>query len=267
MAMLALFTIGSAMALLQVAINPLLRRAGGEQHFAAYSVAAQLLFGAAATLSPLVYSALVEHIKTGTALGNQLAVFTQPNKEWLIMYALFAVISVLMLVVTFATPVQAESNTQQKAKLSDSLTLFKDKTVLFFFIAIASYVGLEQGIANSISVVLERYHGLNPDTQGTEVVSQFWLFLTIGCVLGLILLKVLDAKLVLKLFSVGAASALLLAILGSKELTVVAFPASGFFLSIMWSVLFSLGLNSVAKGHSAVSGILCTGIVGGAQNT
>lgn len=264
MAMFALFTIGSAMALLQVAINPLLRRAGGEQNFAAYSVSAQLLFGAAAALSPLVYSTLVSHIENGTPTGQLLATFTEPNKAWLIMYALFAVLSLVMLAVTFITPIAREPQQQQNTNLADSLALFKDKTVLLLFIAIACYVGLEQGIANSISVFLETYHGLDPNTQGTEVVSQFWLFLTIGCVLGLVLLKVLDAKLVLKLFSLGAAASLACAIFGSKQVALVAFPAAGFFLSIMWSVLFSLALNSVANGHSAVSGILCTGIIGGA---
>ena len=32
----------------------------------------------------------------------------------------------------------------------------------------------------------------------------------------------------------------------------------------MWSVIFSLALNSVALHHGSFSGILCTGIVGGA---
>ncbi|AIY67437.1 MFS transporter [Pseudoalteromonas piratica] len=264
MAMFALFTIGSAMALLQVAINPLLRRAGGEQHFAAFSVAAQLLFGAAATLSPIVYSSLVSHIQTGSELGQQLSTFTQPNKDWLIMYALFAVISIIMLIITLFTVIPKAQQGSTTIRFSESLALFKDKTVLLFFIAIACYVGLEQGIANSISVFLATYHDVDPNTQGTEVVSQFWLLLTIGCILGLALLKIMDAKQVLKLFSIGAACSLMFAIFGTKEIALIAFPASGFFLSIMWSVIFSLGLNSVAKGHSAVSGILCTGIVGGA---
>ena len=38
----------------------------------------------------------------------------------------------------------------------------------------------------------------------------------------------------------------------------------GFFLSVMWSVVFSLALNSVSEHHGSFSGILCTGIVGGA---
>jgi fucose permease len=42
------------------------------------------------------------------------------------------------------------------------------------------------------------------------------------------------------------------------------FPVAGFFLSVMFSVIFSLALNSVPRHHGAFSGILCTGILGGA---
>ncbi len=58
----SLFLIGCGMAFLQVIIYPLLRVAGGEQHFAFNSVFAQLVFGAASFLSPLVYAYLVTHL-------------------------------------------------------------------------------------------------------------------------------------------------------------------------------------------------------------
>ena len=32
----------------------------------------------------------------------------------------------------------------------------------------------------------------------------------------------------------------------------------------MWSIIFSLALNSLAEHHGTFSGILCTGIIGGA---
>jgi fucose permease len=32
----------------------------------------------------------------------------------------------------------------------------------------------------------------------------------------------------------------------------------------MWSIVFSLALNSLDKHHGSFSGILCTGIIGGA---
>ena len=41
-----LFVIGLGMAMLQVVINPLMRTAGGEAHFAFFSVMGQLVFGA-----------------------------------------------------------------------------------------------------------------------------------------------------------------------------------------------------------------------------
>ena len=38
----------------------------------------------------------------------------------------------------------------------------------------------------------------------------------------------------------------------------------GFFAAVMWPVIFSLALNSVAEHHGSFSGILVTGIIGGA---
>ena len=51
---------------------------------------------------------------------------------------------------------------------------------------------------------------------------------------------------------------------GSGQTALIAFPMSGFFLSVMYSIIFSFGLNSVSRYHGAMSGILCTGILGGA---
>ena len=63
--LVSLFMIGMGMAVLQVAINPLLRVSGGEEHFAFSSVLAQLFFGGASFLSPLMYSYLVTNLSVG----------------------------------------------------------------------------------------------------------------------------------------------------------------------------------------------------------
>src|SRR5579863_9902147 len=60
-AIISLFLIGSGMAMLQVVINPLLRTAGGEEHYAFNSVLAQLIFGTGSFISPFVYSHLVKN--------------------------------------------------------------------------------------------------------------------------------------------------------------------------------------------------------------
>lgn len=262
-AMVALFLIGTAMAFLQVAINPLLRAGGGSKHFAVFSVAAQLMFGAAAALSPLVYSAITQ---SSSSFSSQLLHLVPTNMSWLSMYVIFAVICLIMLITVAIAPIKTGENTTKNKPIpiKQSVALLADNTVLKFFFAIVSYVALEQGVANSISVFLQHYHQIDPSVHGAQVVSQFWLALTLGCLLGIVLLKLFDAKTVLLGFSAGAGLSLLCALFGSVAIALIAFPLVGFFLSIMWSVIFSLALNSVSQNHGAVSGILCTGIVGGA---
>lgn len=267
MAMVSLFCIGTGMAMLQVAINPLLRVSAGEEHFAFYSVLAQLLFGAAATLSPLVYSYLVQGMAAGETAGliGLMNDLVPSNMPWLSMYWVFAAVSVAMLVFILLIKLPKVELTDEESvgALAIYAQLFKNKTVILFFIGIAAYVGTEQGVANAISIFLERYHGLDPLTVGASTVSDFWLMLTLGCFLGLALLKVLDSRLVLKVFSLGAIVSLTSALFGSADVALIAFPLVGFFLSVMWSVIFSLALNSLSDHHGSFAGILCTGIVGG----
>jgi fucose permease len=54
------------------------------------------------------------------------------------------------------------------------------------------------------------------------------------------------------------------ALFGPTALACWALPLLGFAASVMWSVIFSLALNSLPEHHGAFSGILCTAIVGGA---
>lgn len=267
MAMGSLFLIGTGMAMLQVAINPLLRVAGGKEHFAFYSVVAQLIFGGAATLSPIVYSYVVQAMTTSKTSGI-IQFFSQnvpANMTWLSMYWIFAFVSLVMLVFIFVIKLPKVTLQEDEAVGAWQIyrELFKNKTVILFFIGIAAYVGTEQGVANVISLFLSQYHGLDPVSVGANTVSNFWLMLTLGCLLGLVLVKIFDSRLVLKLFSLGAMIALTCALFGSSEMAVSAFPLVGFFLSVMWSVIFSLALNSFKEHHGSFAGILCTGIVGG----
>ena len=61
---------------------------------------------------------------------------------------------------------------------------------------------MEQGISNWISEFLRTYHGFNPETEGAATVGLFWGMMTVGCILGLVLLKIIDSKIVLRIFAV-----------------------------------------------------------------
>ena len=108
------------------------------------------------------------------------------------------------------------------------------------------------------------YHGIPAETTGAYEVSLFWGLMVIGCMLGLVLLRLLDSQLILRLFGLGAVGCVLAALLGPTQVALIAFPLCGFALSVMWSIIFALALNSVAEHHGSFTGILCTGILGGA---
>ena len=207
---ISLFLIGFGMAMLQVAINPLLRTAGGEEHFAFNSVFAQLFFGGASFLSPQLYSYLVKNLESGNTNNNillsSLSNLVPKGLPWVSLYWIFGVISVIMVlaIAVIKLPKVELKEDERTGAWKTIKELLKNKTVILFFIGIFAYVGTEQGIANWISEFLSRYHGFDPQTTGADTVSYYWGLLTVGCVLGLILLKLFDSKLVLRIFTVAA---------------------------------------------------------------
>src|SRR5579872_5168133 len=269
-AVVSLFVMGAGMATLQVVINPLLRAAGGEEHFAFNSAFAQLVFGSASFISPRVYSYLVRDLGTGAGsrdwLLRQLARVTPPNLPWVSIYWVFAVCTVLMVAVTWLSrfPQVKRTEEEQAGTLDMYRKLMRNPMVWLFFGCVFAYVGSEQGTADWISKFLSQYHGFDPHTTGAAAVSWFWGLLTAGCFLGMGLLKLFDSRRVLIGFAAAATLCLTVALFSPARISVVAFPMIGLFASIMWPVLVSLGLNSVAEYHGSFAGILCTGIMGGA---
>ena len=255
---------------MQVAIYPLLRVAGGEENFAFNSVIAQLVFGAASFLSPFVYSYLV------LGLGGQqtdngfliplMASLTPAELPWVSIYLVFTLISLLMLATILITrfPDVKLKEEEIVGAWATHVELFRQKKVILFFFGIFCYVGTEQGIANWISEFLRTYHGLTPEIEGARAVGLFWGMMTVGCILGLFLLKVMDSKMVLRIFTIAALIILTFTLFGKVKYALFGFPALGFCLSVMYAVIFSLALNSVSRSHGSFAGILCTGIAGGA---
>ena len=265
----SLFTIGSGMAILQVVINPLLRESGGKENYAFTSVMAQLIFGAASFVSPLVYSWLVTNLgksENTNPIIKFLSGVTPPDMSWISIYWIFALFSLIMIALIFFIKFpKVELNEDEKVGTKDSyLALFKNKTVILFFFGIFAYVGVEQGISYWMSKFLQTYHGYDYETTGAVAVANFWGLMTIGGILGLVLLKFLDSKLVIKLFTMLAIISLGFALSGPASTSLYAFQASGFFLSVMYPIIFSLALNSMNKHHGAFAGILVSGIMGGA---
>lgn len=249
MVLTSLFSIGLGMAMLQVIILPLMREAGGERKYAFNQVLAQIVFGAASFMSPFILAGLI-----------------RKGLPWNSLYFIFTIIFIVMLLVISSVRFpKVELKEDEKAGTAlNYKELLKQRQVILYFLGIIAYVGTEQGLANWMSLFLNRYHGVSPEGAGATTVAWFWGLMSVGCLLGLVIVKLIDSKLMLRIFTVLAILNLAIALLAPTPIAIIAFACCGFSISILFSVIFSLALNSVDKHHGALSGILCTGIFGGA---
>jgi fucose permease len=266
-AVLSLFLIGCGMAMLQVVINPLLRTAGGEENYAFTSVLAQLIFGAASFVSPLVYSYMVRNMHVNdSGIFNILKSHVPENLPWISLYWLFTVICLFMFLIILASKFpKVELKSDEKAgPLKTHIQLLKKRVVIAYFIGIFCYVGTEQGVSYWMSQFLFEYHKFDPQTTGAHAVAYFWGLMTAGGILGLLLLKIMDSRKLLISFTIPALIFLTLGLFGGDKISLYSFSIVGFFMSVMYPVIFSLALSSVSEDHGSFAGILVTGIIGGA---
>lgn len=265
---LSFFLIGCGMAMLQVVINPLLRTAGGEENYAFTSVLAQLIFGAASFVGPNVYKIIVKHLDSNDHNGifSLFQKIVPQGLHWLSLYWIFAAISLIMFVIiAFSKFPKVELTDEEKAgPWATHVNLFKKPVVKLFFIGLFCYVGSEQGVSYWMSQFLYQYHHYNPKITGADAVSYFWLLMMFGGILGLFLLKLMDSRKLLILFTIPAMICLTLGLFAGAKVSLYAFPATGFFMSVMYPIIFSLALSSVSEDHGSFAGILVTGIIGGA---
>lgn len=266
------FIIGLGMAMLQTVLNPLQRTVGGEENYAFVAELAQFVFGTASFVSPLVYAYLIRKLNPEVyqpgknVLLDCLSTVTPSSLPWVSLYWVFALLLLVMLVAVALSkfPKIELKEDEKSGSQSSYFSLFRQKFVWLFFLGIFCYVSTEQGTSIFMSTFLEQYHGVDPQTEGAVIVSYFWGLMTVGCLLGMVLLKLVDSKRLLQVSGGLTIVLLLVALLGSKEASMIAFPAIGFSISMMYSIVFSLALNSASQYHGSFAGILCSGIVGGA---
>src|SRR5690606_39007461 len=73
-----------------------------------------------------------------------------------------------------------------------------------------------------------------------------------------------DSRRVLVAFTSCALLSLTVGLFGTPTISPYAFSAIGFFAAVMWPIVISLALNSINRFQGSLSGMLITGICGGA---
>lgn len=175
-------------------------------------------------------------------------------------------IALLLLAILIATsklPTIPHAEYRPGAKASDSV--WKHPNLVLGAIAIFAYVGAEV----SIGSFLVNYFG-QPDIAGLSpkaaagYVSFYWGGAMLGRFLGAALLRTFRAGHLLGAFAICTSSLVSLSMLTHGHFAMWSILAVGFFNSIMFPTIFSLGVAELGPLTGNGSGILNMAIVGGA---
>lgn len=259
--MIAMFVSGVGITGIQVALNPLVGDISEPEKYSRNLTLFMVLNGVGGYAAPQ----LVTLIKN---LGY----------EWTFNYWVFTGIS-LLVTLSLALPkypeiAKATKITKEGNSLSSNLTfelLSKRPLIYIFALGIFLYVGVEVGVANTIGFYLQdklnigEVLGEAAEAAKNTAISNYWGGLLIGRLLGTFVLNKISGGKAIMIYISLAALSLLWAINADINQALIAFPLIGFFISIMFPTIYSSATNSFTKEYSsAVSGILCTAIIGGA---
>ena len=229
------------------------------------------------SLNPLIASIVSGDKKSSTLTFGQfikaIASFIAPIlaamavirfENWrMILYPAFMLVTVIAIIYLWVTDFEEEKHVGKTATFADCFRLLKDKYVLFFFIGIMAHVGLDVGINITAPKLLIERIGITLADAGFAT-SFYFIFRTTGCLIGSYLLSKFGDK---KVF-VTSVSMILIGILflfsADKSIIYAGIALFGLGNSNIFPVMFSQALIRKPNNQNEVSGLMITGIFGGA---
>lgn len=241
----ALLGIGNA--ILQVSLNPLLQNVVSGKMLTSSLTAGQLIKALAAFVGPLLAAYSSFH------LGG-----------WEMMFLIYAVITLLSTAWLHFVPVSREETVDAGSSMGATFGLLKDSRILVLFLGIICVVGLDVGMNTVIPKLLIDRIGVGVEEAGYGT-SVYFAARTLGAFLGVFILAKVSEKLYFTSNMLIALLALVGLILADSYtgilifVCIIAFCAAGIF-----SVIYSLAMKTMPHRANEISGLMITGVSGGA---
>jgi fucose permease len=244
-----IFVLGIGTTFLQVAGNPIMRDVSPEGAYSRNLSFAQGFKGLGSTSAT--------YLVTGI---TAMAFFV--NMGWRAPFLIFFAAMAIGFVLVSLTKVE-ESKPETSPSIGSSLSLLKEPVVVLAVLGLFLYVGSEVCMARFLFPLLKDM-GMDEATAGKFGPALFFLLLTIGRIVGGILLtKVKPRPTFMVSALMGAVGAGLL-MTGNANLAIVGVVLSGFGFANIWPLLFSLTVEEKPERAGELSGLMCMAISGGA---
>ena len=253
----SMFIVALGIVMLQLVANPYVMVLGSPEKGAFRMTLANALNSAATTVAPvfITYVIIAGKVPTPDAVPGPylgLGIFT---------LILCAVLFFLKLP-NINEGEQAEELTGEKKEYKD--TVFQYPHVWLGLLGIFFYMGIELGVPS----MLPAYFKSNPELAQyggpTDFLPYYWGCMMVGRFAGAIILNKFKPRKILSVCLVCGALCVASSFALSGIASVYAMLAAGLFHSVMWPLVFNLGLQELGPHTKAASGIINLGVVGGA---
>jgi FHS family L-fucose permease-like MFS transporter len=254
--LLALFVVGSGLALLQVAINPYIGALGSPETASSRLNLAGGFNSIATTIAPRVGAAFI-FIAAGASAAQLAHSVRMP-------YAILAICAFAMAIITafvqLPDVIEKGGVRSQSGGSAWSFSHLRLGALAIFF-----YVGAEVAVGSIMITYLSQpsMGSLSHET-AARYVSLYWGGAMVGRFIGFVVLRKVRAQRALAFVSLVAALLIGIAIATHGQVAMWAVVSCGLFNSVMWPCIFPLSVNRLGRFTSQGSGILITMVVGGA---
>ena len=245
--MLAFALLGIGNTILQVSLNPLLTNVVKGEAFTSSLTAGQVVKAVSSFCGPFIAA-----FAAGT-LGN-----------WKFLFPIFAAVTLLSGLWLLVTPIKKEAPENTASTPGAVFGLLKDSRILFLFLGIFFIVGLDVGM-NTVSpkLLIERA-GWAVEKAGLAS-SVYFVCRTAGALLGSVLLsRINDIKYFRYNISITAIVLLPLFLVNGAMPMLIMIGAIGFLCSSVFAVIYSSALKARPEKANEISGLMITGVSGGA---
>jgi FHS family L-fucose permease-like MFS transporter len=258
----AVFIVGAGVTALQTAANPYVAILGPEHSAPVRLTLAQALNSVGGTIAPLVAGAYILTDPASTA--TKAAVANTVRGPYI---AIAAGLLILGFAVAFMhLPHISQTQEFRPGKEGDpilSRSIWSYRHTVLGAVGIFLYVGVEVGLA-SIAVNYFKTQGVDSAKTASFLVSLYWGGALVGRLLGSWILTKIQSGKLLGVFGFAAALFVVISMVTSGQVAIWSIVICGFFNSIMFPNIFTLGIKGLGPMTSKGSGLIMTAVVGGA---
>jgi len=244
-----IFLLGVGTTFLQVAGNPIMRDVSAEGAYSRNLSFAQGIKGIGSTASTYLV----------TALGS-IAIFA--SMGWRGVFPLFCILMAVAFVLVAMLKID-ETKADVPPSIGSSLGLLREPAFLMAVIGIFLYVGAEASLGRFLFPGLKEM-GVDEKTASKFGPAMFFLLLTIGRLLGGVVLTIMSPRACFRLSALLGLLGAGALMSGSPMLAIAGVFAAGLGFANIWPMLFSITVEEKPERANELSGLMCMAISGGA---